>query len=89
MITLAIENDDDDSDEDFFTKRENDEGNAFDDFNDFVEKNVDDQNKKERVKSFIETTPEDVKERFLHDYIVNMKWREKDDDFIPQCVSCG
>ena len=36
------------------------------------------------MKSFIDMTPEDAKERFLHDYIVNMKWKEKDDDFIPQ-----
>ena len=72
----------DDSDEDFFTKREKDVENA-DDFNEYVEKNVNEE-KKERVKSYLDSTPDDAKERFLHDYIVNMKWKEKDDDFIPQ-----
>lgn len=72
----------DTSDDEFFTKRE--KGTTeFDDFTEYVEKNVHDE-KKERVKNFIDTTPEDVKERFLHDYIVNMKWKEKDDDFIPE-----
>ena len=70
------------SDDEFFTKREK-SANDVDDFNEFVEKNMNEE-KKERVQSYLETTPDDQKERFLHDYIVNMKWKEKDDDFIPQ-----
>ena len=77
--TQAVE---DDSDDEFFTKRAKEVDDA-DDFNEYIENNVNEE-KKERVKSFIDMTPEDAKERFLHDYIVNMKWKEKDDDFIPQ-----
>lgn len=80
MIKQAV--DDNGSDDDFFTKRENG-ATEFDDFNEYVDKNVT-EDKKERVKKYIDETPEDAKERFLHDYIVNMKWKEKDDDFIPQ-----
>ncbi|KAK8825363.1 hypothetical protein WA538_003060, partial [Blastocystis sp. DL] len=39
--------------------------------------------KKERVKGYLESNPEDEKERFLLDYVKNMRWKEEGDDYVP------
>ena len=73
---------DEDSEDEFFTKRDTaEEDSAL--FQDYVNKNMDEE-KKERVKGFLDANPEDEKERFLLDYVKNMRWREEGDDYIPR-----
>lgn len=72
---------DGDSGDEFFTKRDNaEEDTAL--FEEYIEKNVDEE-KKERVKGFLDSNPEDEKERFLLDYVKNMRWKEEGDDYVP------
>ena len=70
-----------DSDDEFFTKRDKSEEEA-DRFEEYIDKNME-GDKKERVKGYLESNPEDEKERFLHDYVVNMKWKDDDDNETP------
>ena len=70
------------SEDEFFTKRDTaEEDSAL--FQDYVDKNMDEE-KKERVKGYLDATPEDEKERFLLDYVKNMRWREEGDDYVPR-----
>ena len=73
---------DEDSEDEFFTKRDTaEEDSAL--FQDYVNNNIDEE-KKERVKGFLDANPEDEKERFLLDYVKNMRWREEGDDYVPR-----
>ena len=36
---------------------------------------------KKNVQNYLQATPEDEKERFLLDYIKNMRWKGDGDDF--------
>ena len=75
-----------DSEDEFFTRRDTaEEDSAL--FQDYVAKNMDEE-KKERVKGYLDANPEDEKERFLLDYVKNMRWREEGDDYVPRyCFS--
>ena len=68
-----------DSDDDFFTKRDVPEDEQ-DKFAQYLEENVNEEMKK-NVKNYLQATPEDEKERFLLDYIKNMRWKDDGDDF--------
>ena len=69
----------DESDDDFFTKRDVSVSNT-DQFAQYLEQNLDEE-KRTNVESYLKATPEDEKERFLHDYIKNMRWKDDDSDF--------
>ena len=71
-----------DSDDEFFTKRDKSEEEA-DRFEEDLDKNME-GDKKERVKGYLESNPEDEKERFLLDYVKNMRWKEEGDDYVPK-----
>ena len=80
------DDDDDDDDDDFFTKRaQGDEDGDAELFDDYVNQKMDEE-KKQRVRGFLDATPEDEKERFLLDYVKNMRWKEEDDDYVPRYV---
>ncbi|CBK20695.2 uncharacterized protein [Blastocystis hominis] len=68
-----------DDDEDFFTKRDVPEEEQ-DKFAQYLEENADEEMKK-NVQNYLQATPEDEKERFLLDYIKNMRWKGDGDDF--------
>lgn len=44
---------------------------------------VPDEEKRKHVSHYLSEVPEDEKERFLHDYVVNMKWKDDDDNETP------
>ena len=43
-----------------------------------------DEEKRQRVRGYLDANPEDEKERFLLDYVKNMRWKEEDDDYVPR-----
>ena len=51
-----------------------------DKFAQYLEENADEEMKK-NVQNYLQATPEDEKERFLLDYIKNMRWKGDGDDF--------
>ena len=52
-------------------------------FNDYVNEKMDEE-KRQRVRGYLDANPEDEKERFLLDYVKNMRWKEEDDDYVPR-----
>ena len=52
-------------------------------FNDYVNEKMDEE-KRQRVRGYLGANPEDEKERFLLDYVKNMRWKEEDDDYVPR-----
>lgn len=78
-ITIEANMGDSDDDEDFFTKRDVPEEEQ-DKFAQYLEENADEEMKK-NVQNYLQATPEDEKERFLLDYIKNMRWKGDGDDF--------
>ena len=79
VLNSMVEVNMNDSDDDFFTKRDVPEEEP-DKFAQYLEQNADEE-KKENVKNFLQSTPQDEKERFLLDYIKNMRWKGDGDDF--------
>ena len=69
----------DESDDDFFSKRDVPASNT-DQFTQYLEQNMDEE-KRTNIESYLKATPEDEKERFLLDYIKNMRWKDEGDDF--------
>lgn len=70
------------SDDDEFFKKRDTPTDVTEDFSSFVN-SVPDEEKRKHVSHYLSEVPEDEKERFLHDYVVNMKWKDDDDNETP------